>query len=308
MSGIKDIKGELMEVDCLIGKPNGLVYFDSRLFIYDPYEQKTLTLLNTKNNQCISREISIGNGVGEVNPPLRLSVSNRDKNMYVFQTQSGVFNTYHFSENELTLKESVSIKERPANIVATQDVLVGIGPFQDKRYRIYDKQGNLKYETGAYPFEGDRLKPYTRFFLYQGHICAQPNGIHFAMGSSYSDNLEFYVIRNNETQLLKRYGDKDVKASFNNTIQLNDLCLIGYKGAYATEKYCYMLYSGKTFAENDYRRMWATHIFVFEWNGEFVQSFRLDKEVLSFCVDESNHFFYGIVGHKNEAALMKFKM
>ena len=308
VSNIKDIKGELINVDCLIGRPVDLVCNDTRLLIYDPYEKKALTILDTKNNTCITRELSIGAGPGEVSGPLRISTSKMGKQLNVFQIQSGIFSTYNFSDDKLTLIESVRINNRPANVVATDDALVGIGPFENGRYQIYNKQGDLAQEVGAYPFDGENMDPQRRFFLYQGYLCSQPDGKHFALGSCYSDNLEFYSVEGNEVKLLRRYETEGVKATFENTIKLDNSCLLAYKEKYSTEKYCYMLYSGKTYEENMFRKMWATHIFVFDWNGNFVKSFRLDNEVISFCVDESNNTIYGIVLHDGEAAIMKFNM
>ena len=306
--GIKDIKGKLIDTDCLIGKPSALIFHDSLLFVYDQYEGKALTLLDIRNNRCKDRVLSVGNGPGEITGPLRLSISPQQKKLYVFQIQSGRFNIYNLCEGELVFQESVYIKERPANVVATQDALIGIGPFERGRYQVYDKNGNLTREIGAYPFDGEEMNAQTRFFLYQGYLCSQPDGRYFAMGSSYSDNLEFYGIQENTFNLLKKYGSRRVNAKFNNTVELDDDCLLGYKGSYSTDQYCYMLYSGKTYAENNHQKMGAAYIFVFDWkDGSFVKSFRSDKDIRSFCVDEVNNVFYGIISHENEAAIMKFE-
>jgi hypothetical protein len=207
------------------------------------------------------------------------------------------------------LVESVRIGERPANVVAIEDALVGIGPFEKGRYHIYDRKGNLLNHAGTYPSEEMSNNAQARFFLHQGDLCSQPGGMYFALGNSYSDNLEFYKIQDGQTELVKKYGTgKNIQARFDNALQLDDNCLLGYKSSYATDKYCYMLYSGKTYAENNHRVSWGKDIFVFEWNGDFVKSFRLSHEVLSFAIDESNEIIYGIVLHEGEAAIMKFKI
>ncbi|MEA4918104.1 BF3164 family lipoprotein [Proteiniphilum sp.] len=303
------LSGELINVDCLIGKPYRLILHDTLLFVCDPYESNTLTVLNLLNNQCDDRILQIGNGPGEVSGPLKLSLSATRNKLYVFQIQSGILSTYNISGRDLTLVESVRIEERPANVVITEEALVGIGLFDEGRYHIYDRQGILINHAGAYPSGEMDNNAHARFFLYQGDLCSQPEGTHFALGSSYSDNLEFYKIKEGQTELLKKYGTGDkVQARFDNTIQLDDNCVLGYKSSYATDKYCYMLYSGKTYAENNRRVSWGENIFVFEWNGNFVKSFRLSREVLTFAVDETNGIIYGIVLQEGEAAIMKFKI
>lgn len=169
--------------------------------------------------------------------------------------------------------------------------------------------GELVNHIGSYPADDLPESAHARFFLYQGDLCSQPGGTHFALGSSYSDNLEFYKIKEGKAELLKKYGaGNKVLAQFNDRIQLDDNCLLGYKSSYATDKYCYMLYSGKTYAENDHRVSWGENIFVFEWNGDFVKSFRLNHEILTFAVDETNEVIYGIVLHEEEAGIMKFEI
>ena len=312
LSGIKNIKGSLMDVDCLIGRPGGLILYDSLLFVYDPYEGNVLTVLDTRNSQCKNRLLSIGQGPGEVDGPVKLSVTPKQKKMNAFQMQSGIFSMYDINGIELVYQESVHFpvhfSDRPVNVVAIQDAFIGIGLFEKGRYHVYDKQGNQIHEVGLYPFDGEKMNPQARFFLYQGHLCSQPDGTHFAMGSSYSDNIEFYEIRENQVELLEKYGSREVKAKFNQVLELDDDCLLGYSGSYGTERYCYMLYSGKTYSENKHRRIGATHIFVFEWDGNFVKSYRLGNETLAFCVDEDNNIFYGIVLHRDEFVIMKFEM
>lgn len=309
LSNAKFISGEIINVDCLIGKPYRLISHDTLLFICDPYDSRTITVLDMRNNRCIDRMLQIGNGPGEVSGPLRLSSSTIHNKLYVFRIQSGIFNTYDILGKSFILEESIYIKERPANVVAMDEVLVGIGPFEIGRYHIYDREGNLINHAGIYPSDEMDQNEQARFFLHQGNLCSQPGGTHFAMGSSYSDNLEFYQIKDGQIELLEKYGTGDkIQARFDNTLQLDDNCLLGYKSSYATNQFCYMLYSGKTFAENDHRVSWGKNIFVFEWNGNFVKSFQLSREVLAFAVDESNSIIYGIVLHEGEAGIMEFKI
>jgi hypothetical protein len=307
---LKNISGELMTFDCLVGRPYSMVCYDTLLFICDHYEQKALTVLDIKNNRFVQRGLGIGNGPGEVMGSLKISVSSEQKELYIFQMQSGGFNIYDLSDNNcnLILKESVRIEDRPANAIATRNNLVGIGPFEEGRYHLYDKKGVFMAGIGKYPFSGEKMDIQARFFLYQGYLYAQPNGTRFVLGSSYSDNLEFYEISDSqEAQLIKKYETRNVQAKYNNSVVPDDNCVLGYKGAYGSEKFCYMLYSGRTYAENNHKRLGASLIFVFDWDGNFVKSFQLDNDVMTFCIDEKNNTIYGIVLNE-EYDIMKFKM
>lgn len=305
------IIGELMTIDSLIGKPYELCFIDSFLFIIDRYEGKMVTIVDVENNNKVVRNLNEGRGPGEVSGPLRVSISIKKKEIQVFQIQSGIMNVYDLttraSNNDFKLVRSISFSDRPANAVLTRECAIGIGPFSEGRYHLYDLNGVFKIGVGDYPFNGNRMNPMDRFILYQGYLQEQPDGDFFALGSSYSDNLEFYKLEKSGITLVNRYGIKDVMGTYDNSIQLNDNCLMGFKGSYGTEKYCYMLYSGKTLKENNNRRMWGTRIFVFNWNGELIQTYELNQEVISFCVDEIKGLIYGIVNMEGNFEIMKFK-
>ena len=90
LSDIKPVSGELVNVDCLIGKPYRLVFHDTLLFICDPFDSKTLTVLDVRNNRCIDRVLQTGSGPGEVSGSLRFSLSSIHKKLYVFQINTSV--------------------------------------------------------------------------------------------------------------------------------------------------------------------------------------------------------------------------
>ena len=314
--GIIDIKGEIVKIDALIGTPSDLCCTDTRLLILDRYDNYSLTIFDTENNRTIGRELQIGSGPGEVIWPLFINLSNQGKQLNVFQRQSRIFNKYHFSGDKLSFIESAIIEKRPGSVVAIENGFVGYGMnIEMGRYGIYNKQGGFVQEAGVYQHEDISTDYLTRLVLHEGYLCSHPNGTHFAFGEAHSDLLEFFSCENGEIQLLKRHGKGFIKAKLvidggNNSLIFDSSNITGYKKAYSTEKYCYMLYSGKPYgeAEKTSQRYWSENIFVFDWNGNFVKSYRLDNEIRYFCVDESNNIIYGVVMHEGEMEIMKFKM
>jgi hypothetical protein len=299
VKNIKKIHGELMEIDGLIGRPSELIINDTLLFVNDRYENKVVSIIDVRNNKIIDRVISIGKGPGEVLPPLQLFIWNGD--LCAYQRQTGFLNTY---DNEYVLKGNVFFDDQPAHIIKTNHAFVGFGPFEKGRFHSYSLQGKLLSEIGEYPFDGNEKARIVKFLLYQGYLCCNPDGDYFAFGCAYSDNLEFYKITDGTLQ--QKYGIHDVKAQYKNGIELADDCIIGYKWAYGSEKFCYMLYSGKTYAENDRSKYGANKIIVFDWNGKYIKSFETDTSLTSFCVDEQRQIIYGL--DKEEEGILKFQM
>ncbi|MDR0606210.1 MAG: TolB-like 6-bladed beta-propeller domain-containing protein [Bacteroidales bacterium] len=310
----KKISGEKVDIGCLIGTPSELVLIDSLLLFYDRYERQTITVFDTKNNRFIRRFLYEGNGPEEIIPPLKLFVSYRNKQINIFQIQTGSLYVYDAKDIAVTEKEpaiyqKLSFGDRPANIKQTRDGFVGIGMFNNGRFHLYDQEGKFVNPAGQYPFRGEEMNPDVRFFVYQGVFCSSPNGNSYAIGSSYCDNLEFYHIENNNASLVKKYETYDVNAKFEQKLIINEECIMNYKAAYGCDKYCYMLYSGKPYLENGKRSYSGKKIIVFDWKGEYVKSFEADKEIFAFCVDENEGVIYAFTYDEEEGNIItRFKI
>ncbi len=50
LSNTTFVKGEILNIDCLIGRPNRLASHDTLLFIYDPFESEIMTVLDVRDN------------------------------------------------------------------------------------------------------------------------------------------------------------------------------------------------------------------------------------------------------------------
>lgn len=293
------IIGIEVEIGSLVGQPTEIVCIDSLLFLYDRFDKQMISVFDFKNNQFVKRLLNEGRAPGEVIPPIRLQTSNRNKKLYVFQLQTGIMHEYSISDivnnkSELNSFQKYIFKERPAQIKKTSNSFVGIGLFEDNRYHVYTNSGDFVNSCGDYPFAGKEMNSDDRFFLYQGSLCSNPDGNFFAMGSSYCDNLEFYRVEHDQATLIKKYESYDVKAQYQGRISISDDCVMNYKASYGNEKYCYMLYSGKTYFENKRRTYGGRKIIVFNWKGNYVKSFEADKDIISFCVNEENSDIFAI--------------
>ena len=297
---------ETDESECLIGKPSEIIYCNSYLLFSDPYEGKAITVLNVNTKQCVRRFLDIGQGPGEVILPLKLSLSG-DKYINIFQIQTGRLYTYDINDiinsaSPAPILAQYLFADRPANIVKTANGFTGIGMFEDGRYRLYDETGKISQAIGNYPFRGNSMNQLDRFFLYQGVLCASPDGKHFAFGTSYCDNIEFYRIEKDTVLLVRKYETYDVDGNFNQVVLLSDECVMAYKGACGTSRYCYMLYSGKKFGEQRRRSTGGEKIIVFDWKGTYIRSFESDQTIFWFSVDEKDSTIYAVTRDAKEGS------
>jgi hypothetical protein len=313
----KKINGATLVTDCMVGRPSSILYVEPlTLLINDRYENKLMTLADISNNYC-TRFLQEGNGPDDVMPAFRSFVSHTNQTLGIYQFQTGILNQYNLSDittenvHSLKVKAKFEIKETPpaAGVVPVGRYFIGNGMFEKGRVHLYDQRGEYIREGGVYPFDGENMDAQSRFFAYQSYM-ASDDDCKFAIGSAYGDNLEFYEIDEKSNIVLKKkYEARDAQFSIQEgMLRLEEDCLLGYKGIWGGKQYCYLLFSGKTFAENNHRTTGAKYIVVFTWDGEFVKSYEMDVELFSFCVDEKNELVFGIANHEDELVIMQFAL
>jgi hypothetical protein len=198
---------------------------------------------------------------------------------------------------------------RPFRIAKTKDYYIGETVYDKGRFGIYNMEGELLQTGGTYPFRGEEMERISAFLLYQGNFCACPEGNYFASGSLFCDHIAFYEAGETGITLQREYASHDVKATYANQLVVENDCTVGYTCAYGTTSYCYMLFSGKTYAQNDHRSEDGNYIIIFDWQGNHVRTLETDREIRNFCVDEPNGMIYATaLGDDREYGIMKFKM
>ncbi|GHT70447.1 hypothetical protein AGMMS50239_38840 [Bacteroidia bacterium] len=305
MQNVKQIKGEWLPVNCIIGNPYSMTTMDSLLIFYDRHEGKTITVFNLNRTQCVGRFVSEGNGPGEVIAPVDVMSFSQKDELYTFQRNTGAIST--FSVPEMKMKSTVFLQNQADNLQKMQDFFVGLGFYTKGRFGIYDMQGNLLRTEGQYPFRGETMDLIPAFITYQGYHCASPHGNYFAIGSLFCDHLAFYEVREDETILLKQYESRDVKAKYQDQLLIENQCTVNYTWAYGTDAHCYLLYSGKTYEGNNQRTDGGNYLIVFDWEGNYEKTLKTDREIRTFCVDEQNSRIYAVaLNDIGEYGIMRF--
>ncbi|MDR1408127.1 MAG: TolB-like 6-bladed beta-propeller domain-containing protein [Tannerella sp.] len=312
----KELSGEMISADCMIGRPSEILYAESpKIILHDRYEDNLISIINMTDGRC-ARLLQEGNGPEDILPGFKIFVSPGNQIFGIYQSRMGKLNLYDLDditeENvyPLSSKTKISIEEEPtaANVIPVGKYYVGIGMFEQGRLHLYDQQGKYITHGGKYPFDGENMDSKSRFFAYQSYLASNGSD-KFVVGSAYGDNLEFYTVDGNGgIALKKKYGTQNVFFSIENVmIKLQDNCMLGYKGAWGGEKYCYLLFSGKSYVENNRRTIGGQYLFIFTWDGQFIKSYHADREILSFCADEKNEIIYAVVRHE-DYAVMRFAL
>jgi hypothetical protein len=311
---VTPITGEFLpvdEADGLIGRVHHIVCMDTLLIFYDHYERMTLSVYDLKNKRLAGRHVSVGNGPGEVIPPLDILAFPQKNRLYVYQRNASIVNTFGVPDFRMlsSMTFTSSTPWRPFRIAKSKDYYIGQTIYDKGCYGIYNMEGELLQTGGTYPFSGENIERSAAFVLYQSDFCANPEGNTFASGCCFSDRIAFYEIGENEVTLLKEYASRDIRATYPGQMVIDDDCMIGYVAAFGTASYCYMLFSGKTYAQNNKRTTWGNYIIVFDWLGNYVKTLETDREILQFCVDETNGMIYATaLDDDEEYGIIQFKL
>jgi hypothetical protein len=176
------------------------------------------------------------------------------------------------------------------------------------RFGLYNLQGGFFHAGATYPFDGEEVDRMEAFALYQGNTCTNPENNQFAFGCLLCDHLSFYEVNGKEFVLLKEYTSNTPKARYPGQLVIQDDCTINYTWAQGTVTYCYMLFSGKTYSENN-SAAGGCYIVVFDWQGNHVRTLETDREIKTFCVDEPNRMIYATaLDDDGEYGIMQFKL
>lgn len=190
------------------------------------------------------------------------------------------------------------------NIIKINDsTYVGDGFFHDSRFKLLKKDScsNLSIH---YPNDNIECSSIQKSLAYQGNIIQQPNGYKFVYVSTYGGIIEIYQIEENDINLLYNrnyhfpqytpydHSQNEVDANFKaDNIK-------GGLSTYATDKFIYILYSGKTLSDPDHN--YSNTVYVLDWNGNEVYKYVLDQNLSCICIDCNDQFLYGIYYNEND--------
>ena len=305
MKNIINLKGKPLQIGQLIGDPYSMTCVDTLLIYGDRYGGKSISVFDLKNNRFVGRFISEGQGPNEVIPMLYLIPYSQKDKLYAFQRGMNIINTFDVSNFQIqsSIKIASSLPPsytlRPNRMQKTKDYYVGVGVIDKGRFGIFDSNGKFLYTDGVYPYQGKDMEPNKAYTLYQGQICASPERNYFAAGCWWSDHIAFYEVTKNGVVLLKEYSSYDTTVDFINMIAIKSNSVLNFTEAFGTADYCYMLFNGKTFAENNEGTRGGNYIIVFDWQGNYIKTFHIDYKAYCFYVDEANNCIYASVLDEN---------
>jgi hypothetical protein len=135
-------------------------------------------------------------------------------------------------------------------------------------------------------------------------VCSHNNGSYIFFGA---------IERGNALRTIRRwnYQEPTIETHVINGRSITATTgssLLGMASVTCTNEYVYAIYSGKN--RNEYGLYGAeqgTHLLVYDWDGNPVRQYLLEKPLRTFGYDEANATIYGI-GYDPEGVLIEYKV
>jgi hypothetical protein len=232
---------------------------------------------------------------------------------YIDKNTVGSFDVYLKNFSEFTISPDCSqfkkskvtsfISALSFSVIKTKyNQYIGIGPYKNEMFALFDSIGNKVNSFFEYPYRDSRekkIKNRSRSMAYQGKMVSNPEGTKFVYATSFADIIYFYDIKKDEILPIRKiennfpeYIVEEKDGGVGAPIKSNSKH--GYICAYATDKYVYLLYSGRSFAEYGNTIDEAESLMIYDWNGILQKTMQLDIPCKFLCVDDGNQQIWAV--------------
>lgn len=311
------LSSNAIKLNFTLNDPMQLVMADSLLLIGD-FGETLVKVVDPLRGKVLNSICRKGRGPGEFSERIKITYNKREKAINIYEEQ--VQNFARFPISMALEWDNDSVKkihfDQPIFRVAkcNDSLLVAIGVFE-KRYALFKPNGKFIGVKYNYPSSSDENWPINlKFVAFQNDLVANSTGDRFAEASLYCDNIEFFAIKGTDINKIKVYQsyspDLDNQSSGNmRVLHPKEGTKFGYLDICAQGNHVYCLYSGKTVKESRGKGgpFHGSIIRVFDFDGNPVVSYKLDRDVFKFTVDTHEKTIFAIV-HTPEAEIVKFQL
>lgn len=307
-----------MDEELILGGPVQMLYMDSSLLIHDVKTENLFWLIDVADKYKTYNFGRCGNAGNEFLQVGSVCKMNNDSVL-------GVWDSYRRNLQAINLKQVKRLEDDYPVIMKDTT-----SKFRIKLYAT--KYGNYLglgfYENGMLSLSGPTMQtsyffeyPYRdqhermtsnrlRGMAYQGTLCANESQDKFLYAINSAPIFMLFSVSDNQIEKTYEwiggyptYKTEDTGNSFSAPISADNK--MTFISAYATERYIYLLYSGKSFREAQMKALEANVIYRLTWSGKPVDKLILDYPVTLFCVSDDDKNLYALAS-KGELELVHY--
>ncbi len=314
----------VLQEDALIGNPLEMVLIDSILILDDKYKGKHFSVIDIKNRKLIRRFGDIGNGPNELLTVGLIGVNNNKERLLLYNPNERAVIEYSMadviSQEVPVYKKILQMKvSSKGNLVFSLTLLchrgmpgfLGVGAFESGRYAEINLLGDIENIFGTIPRspKQESLDNFTIGKGYQGFLKSHPNQDKTVFMALSCDLIEVVKRNSPDDFEILRFQSRFPELNIHNgRVGHGRSNPLGFVSACTTDKYIYGLYSGKTF--NDAGPLFAKSdiLYVFDWDLNPVQTYKLDHQIQCIAVSEDDKELYSTAVVNDDMQLVKWNM
>lgn len=296
-----------------------LLIDENNLIAYDFNGTSFFSITDLDNNNKMHHFGVMGQGPNDVmRMPRDLSLMGNKEISFYSVNQSSMYAINYEKASDYYPRKIISFdrEKKIMNIlpVAYNQYIV-MGGFDEGRYLVLDKNGgDVSYSFGYPKFEGDnQLTGLHKFLAFQGDIMRRPDGKRFYFAGRTSEIFDIIEVNKNgkldkifsfEGQLAEFVVDGDGVNT--GGVATKKESKLFYIDTNCTDNYIYLLFSNKAVVDGLYEAFQSNTVFVFDWKGKPITSYKLDIPVNCIAVDSTDKVLYGY--NQEEEKMVKFKL
>ncbi|MDR1369654.1 MAG: TolB-like 6-bladed beta-propeller domain-containing protein [Dysgonamonadaceae bacterium] len=299
------LKGQVLDGPILdLYFPRDIIMIDSLIIVGDINQSELYHryLIRDNSFEILPGFGKQGEGPGEFFMPLSLHYANKKLSIFnrgllryqVLNNHCLMSLTVNSCIETKVIKDAFAFNEL---IELDDNVFMGTGTFNTGMFAFYSNNSILNTDV-SYPDDKLNTTNEQKGMVYQGFLAKQPNGKKVVYAGFYGQILEIFNVENqNIRRIFSDIADfpsykPGMKSIDYLEANYTDDNKIGYFMTAVTDKSIYALYCGKT--HKDDRLDYANIIFVFDWNGNRMKKYLLDKDLSCICVNNDESKIYGL--------------
>lgn len=308
------LKGVALQVDSdSLSNIFSMIVVDSLLIMSSPSRNHLFKIVDLKNDRFVQNYGKKGNGPGELAFPSFIQRIPENKG------RIAIFSKPAFTFYETSVREVLeSADSKPNKVVAgidfnTQKVAraknrkyVAVGIYSN-RFATIDENGDTLKTFLDYPFKEDyeNTNYQTLAMAFQGGLIVKPDGSRAVFAVSNSANVDIIDLQDfSNPTLVKRihswkpsFSDQSSGNSLSTAVKRDNR--FGYTDVTVSENFIYLLLSGRTLEKYGNDAFQANRLLVFDWSGNPVRSFLLEKDTRAIAVDETDSYLYSFIDEED---------
>ena len=289
-----------------IGEIVDMAIIDSYLISDEIFSDKIFKLYNLRTGKLISNFINKGKGPNEMLYPEAINYYKPDfftlfdgnKRELIYFSLNEILNkNYRFYNKKKVEAEGFWVSK---SYLLNDSLLLCTGFFKKGQYLLYDLNSKTFNNFLDYPPD-EKLKGVTNEIkgrAFQGQISVRPNGGKFA--NATRGVFEICEIKNADIKRIfrKTYFSPECKIIHNN-VAFSSASPYGFHSITSTDSYIFLIYSERSMKEYGDEYYAGNNLLVFDWDGNPVVNFILDRYLKNFALDVSQMKIYGFCTNSN---------